>query len=76
MHLSEHQDAVFPLIKQGLLAAIAADRVAHEQILEESRRSHMLAPVIAERIARGSPCIDASLEARYAALSRDSATRE
>lgn len=40
-------------VEQGLLAAMAADRVAHEQILERIRRSHKLGLVIAERIARG-----------------------
>ena len=42
-------------VEQGLLAAMAADRVAHEQILERIRRSHKLGLVIAERIARGQP---------------------
>jgi hypothetical protein len=43
------------VVEQGLLAAMAADRVAHEQILERIRRSHKLGLVIAERIARGQP---------------------
>ena len=42
-------------VEQGLLAAMAADRVAHEQILERIRRSHKLGLLIAERIARGQP---------------------
>ncbi len=42
-------------VEQGLLAAMAADRVAHEQILERIRRSHKLGLVIVERIARGQP---------------------
>ena len=42
-------------VEQGLLAAMAADRVAHEQILERIRRAHKLGLVIAERIARGQP---------------------
>jgi len=43
------------VVEQGLLAAMAADRVAHEQILERIRRSHKLGLVVAERIARGQP---------------------
>jgi hypothetical protein len=43
------------VVEQGLLAAMAADRVAHEQILERIRRSHKLGLLIAERIARGQP---------------------
>jgi hypothetical protein len=43
------------VVEQGFLAAMAADRVAHEQILERIRRSHKLGLVIAERIARGQP---------------------
>ena len=43
------------VVEQGLLAAMAADRVAHEQILERIRRSHKLGLTIAERIARGQP---------------------
>lgn len=42
-------------VEQGLLGAMAADRVAHEQILERIRSSHKLGLVIAERIARGQP---------------------
>jgi GTP-sensing pleiotropic transcriptional regulator CodY len=43
------------VVEQGLLSAMAADRVAHEQILEQIRRSHKLGLVIAERVARGQP---------------------
>jgi DNA-binding transcriptional ArsR family regulator len=43
------------VVEQGLLGAMAADRVAHEQILERIRRAHKLGLVIAERIARGQP---------------------
>jgi DNA-binding transcriptional ArsR family regulator len=43
------------VVEQGLLAAMSADRVAHEQILEGIRRSHKLGLVVAERIARGQP---------------------
>jgi DNA-binding transcriptional ArsR family regulator len=40
-------------VEQGLLAAMAADRIAHEQIVERIRRAHRLGLVIAERVARG-----------------------
>jgi uncharacterized protein len=43
------------VVEQGLLTAMAADRIAHEQIVERIRRSHRLGLVIAERIARGQP---------------------
>jgi uncharacterized protein len=43
------------VVEQGLLTAMAADRVAHEQILERIRRAHKLGLVIAERIASGQP---------------------
>lgn len=43
------------VVEQGLLAAMAADRVVHEQILERIRRAHKLGLVIAERIAREQP---------------------
>jgi uncharacterized protein len=43
------------VVEQGLLAAMAADRIAHEQIVERIRRSHRLGLVVAERIARGEP---------------------
>jgi hypothetical protein len=42
-------------VEQGLRAAMAADRVAHEQILERIRRLHKLGLVVAERVARGQP---------------------
>ena len=41
------------VVEQGLLAAMAADRIAHEQIVERIRRSHRLGLVVAERVARG-----------------------
>lgn len=41
------------IVEQGLLSAMAADRIAHEQITERIRRSHKLGLVIAERLARG-----------------------
>ena len=43
------------VVEQGLLAAMAADRVAHEQILERLRRAHKLGLTVVERIARGQP---------------------
>jgi hypothetical protein len=43
------------VVEQGLLAAMAADRVAHEQIVERIRRAHKLGLVIAERVACGQP---------------------
>jgi uncharacterized protein len=42
----------FGVVEQGLLAAMAADRLAHEQIIERIRRAHRLGLVVAERIAR------------------------
>lgn len=44
-----------PLIDQGLLTALAADRVSHEQTVERIRRLHKLGLVVAERLARGEP---------------------
>ena len=41
------------IVEQGLLAAMATDRIAHEQIVERIRRSHRLGLVVAERVARG-----------------------
>lgn len=43
------------VVEQGLLAAMAADRIAHEQTTERIRRSHKLGLVVAERLARGQP---------------------
>jgi hypothetical protein len=43
------------VVEQGLLAAMAADRLAHEQIVERIRTLHKLGLVVAERIARGRP---------------------
>jgi DNA-binding transcriptional ArsR family regulator len=55
------------VVEQGLLAAMAADRIAHEQIVERIRRSHRLGLVVAERIARGRPV--------YTGLSRGAVRR-
>lgn len=41
------------VVEQGLLAAMAADRIAHEQTVERIRQSHRLGLIVAERIARG-----------------------
>lgn len=43
------------VVEQGLLGAMAADRIAHEQITERIRRAHKLGLVVAERLARGQP---------------------
>ena len=43
------------VIEQGMLGALAADRIAHEQITERIRRAHKLGLVVAERVARGQP---------------------
>jgi uncharacterized protein len=43
------------IVEQGLLAAMAADRLAHEQIVERIRRMHRLGLTVAERVARGRP---------------------
>jgi uncharacterized protein len=43
------------IVEQGLLGALQADRVAHEQTIERIRRMHKLGLVIAERLARGQP---------------------
>lgn len=42
-------------VEQGLLGAMAADRLAHEQTVERIRRLHKLGLVVAERVARGQP---------------------
>jgi len=41
------------IVEQGLLGALQADRVAHEQAVERIRRLHKLGLVVAERLARG-----------------------
>lgn len=43
------------IVEQGLVTAMAVDRIAHEQMLERIRRAHKLGLVITERIARGQP---------------------
>ncbi len=40
------------IIEQGLLMALAADRISHEQAVERIRSMHKLGPVVAERLAR------------------------
>ncbi len=43
------------IVEQGLLAALAADRVSHEQTVERIRRLHKLGLLVAERLARSEP---------------------
>ncbi len=43
------------IVEQGLLMALAADRVSHEQTVERIRALHKLGLVVAERLARGQP---------------------
>jgi len=43
------------IVEQGLLAALRADRVSHDQTVERIRRLHKLGLVVAERLARGEP---------------------
>jgi hypothetical protein len=43
------------IAEQGLLMALAADRVSHEQTVERIRSMHKLGLVVAERLARGQP---------------------
>jgi hypothetical protein len=43
------------VVDQGLLTALRADRVSHEQTVERIRRLHKLGLVVAERLARGEP---------------------
>jgi len=42
-------------VEQGLLSALRADRVSHEQSVERIRRLHRLGLLVAERVARGEP---------------------
>ena len=42
-------------VEQGLLSAMSADRVSHEQTVERIRGLHKLGLLIAERIARDEP---------------------
>jgi DNA-binding transcriptional ArsR family regulator len=55
------------IVEQGMAAAMAADRIAHEQVVERIRRSHKLALVVAERVARRRPV--------YTGLSRGAVRR-
>lgn len=43
------------IVEQGLMAALSADRVSHEQTVERLRQLHKLGLVVAERLARGQP---------------------
>jgi len=42
-------------VEQGLLAALRADRISHDQTVERIRRLHKLGLVVAERLARAEP---------------------
>ena len=42
-------------VEQGMAAALAADRLSHEQAVERIRDMHKLGLVVAERLARGEP---------------------
>jgi hypothetical protein len=42
-------------VEQGMLAALQADRVSHDQTIDRIRRIHKLGLVVAERLARGEP---------------------
>jgi DNA-binding transcriptional ArsR family regulator len=55
------------VVEQGLLDAMAADRIAHEQIAERIRRSHKLGLVVVERLVHGQPV--------YTGLSRGAVRR-
>jgi hypothetical protein len=43
------------IVEQGLLGAMQADRVSHEQTVERLRRLHKLGLLVAERLARDLP---------------------
>jgi uncharacterized protein len=43
------------IVEQGLLMALAADRLSHEQTVERIRAAHKLGLLVAERLARGQP---------------------
>lgn len=43
------------VVEQGLLEALQADRLSHEQTVERIRRIHKLGLVVAARLARGEP---------------------
>jgi hypothetical protein len=43
------------VVEQGYLAALASDRISHEQIVERIRSLHKLGLAVAERLARGDP---------------------
>ena len=43
------------MVEQGLLEALQADRLSHEQTVERIRRIHKLGLVVAARLARGEP---------------------
>lgn len=49
------RDVDLAVVEQGLLSALQADRVSHEQTVERIRRMHKLGLVVVERLARGKP---------------------
>jgi hypothetical protein len=49
------QEIDLALVEQGLLAALASDRLSHEQVVERIRGTHKLGLVVAQRLARGQP---------------------
>ena len=55
------------IVEQGLIGALRADRVSHEQTVERIRRLHKLGLVVAERVARE--------QAPYTGLSRGAVRR-
>ena len=61
------QNIDVPLVDQGLLSALAADRVSHEQTVERIRRLHKFGLVVAERLARGEQVYPNLSRGAYAA---------
>lgn len=51
----ETREVTVELVEQGVLMAMAADRIAHEQTVERIRRLHKLGLLVAERVAAGQP---------------------
>ena len=51
----ETRNVDLAIVEQGLVAALRADRVSHEQTIGRIRRLHKLGLVVAERLARGEP---------------------
>ncbi len=51
----ETREVTLAVVEQGLLAALIADRLSHEQQVERIRSIHKLGLLIAARLARGEP---------------------